>query len=158
MKLTIQTRGVEGVTEFFRSRALNLAGGPRTVQVVARGARNTLIAAVQAAQDRNPFFVTATEARQIAGLARAALTDFLRTGQRLDLTHVGEQMVENARAHIDAKRSGGRPPISAPTSGHATRPLTREYARRKAALYGAGLPPLVATGEFYGSLDYRVVR
>lgn len=159
MRVTVQTRGLDELREFFTSRAVNLARGPRTVRVFAAGARNQVIAEAQAAQDRNPFFLTPAEARAAAQLTADALSAALSDGGSLarHLPAVGDYIVDAYKRHIALRKSGGVSPVGRPVGGHQTRPLSARYAEQKKRKHGKVLPELIATGEFYQSIDFEVV-
>ena len=162
MQVTIKTRGLGEIERFWQQRALNFAGGPRVVEVYAKGKRNQVIAEAQAAQDRNPFFVTRSESSKLAGLMRDALSIALRdrarasTFKALLLESIGGSLVDFYRAHIRARKSGGVPPISSAVSQHQTRKLTPEYAKWKQRKWGKKLPELIASGQFIESITARV--
>lgn len=163
INISTETRGVDRVQSWYRERAATLRGASKTVELYFNNpSRNATIAAAQANQDRNPFFTTPQEQRQLTQLVSEGVFDALRTNnaQRLvvRLNEVGESMVRNAQAHIARRQSGGVPPVPAPTTPHKTKPLTETYAKWKRKKYGSAVPELFATGEFKNSFLYRLRR
>jgi len=157
--ITLKVRGLEELERFFRQQAVNLAGGPRTVEIRAEGQRNQVIAEAQAQRDRNPFFLTSSETRSVVGKMAEALSNAMRYQSRArwreDLADAGEVALHFYRDHIHEERSGGVPPIGASARGHKTRKLTADYADWKRKHFG-DRPILVATGEFIKSLVVKV--
>lgn len=163
MQVNIQFANVERIDKMLRSRAINLTGGPKTVVVYAEGQRNRTIAAVQAERwARNPWYLSRSEYRAVVARMAEGLRRELgrRAGSlQLALWDVGDMLIDAVRSHIDAGRSAGKPPVGAPVERVGAMPkLSKAYAKRKVAQFGAGLPVLVATGELYGSLRRRVVQ
>ena len=119
------------------------AGGARG------GAKNAMIAAVQAAMGRNAFWVNpktkgqiALAARELYGLASAAARRRAEeTIKALLLVGVGE--------NVAAQRNPG---------GGAFRQLTANYAAQKRRIHGFVLPILRATGDLLGGLKVEVRR
>jgi hypothetical protein len=151
MAVTAQVEGLAGMTQHIATRLTKQYGGDITFEVVAGGARgrakNTLIAKVQAAYQRNPFYFSKSTLGHIVKAVPALFS--AAAGARRGTVDFVKQIIlagvlENAGAQ---KNKGG---------GRFT-PLTLAYARRKAAKWGAK-PILSATGDLLGGLKVIVTK
>lgn len=114
---------------------------------------NTVIAKVQAKQDRNPFYLTR---EQVAEVRNTLSRTLVRRGgdgnPEIDdraLKAVGERMLEYVRANVAAQRN---------PNGRGFRPLTPAYAKAKRSAVGFERPILRRTGELIDGLRIVVRR
>lgn len=161
MRIGVRVEGIDRAKRWIESRRAALANAQKTVEVYFDNAkRNALIAAVQASDGRNPFFVGRAEARPLQAMMREGIHETLRTGSpaqlRVRLEEIGESLIEIYRRHILTGRSG-RTSAAGGIGGSAVamRPLDPAYAKRKAEKFGKQ-PILIATRELFNSLRSRI--
>jgi hypothetical protein len=141
----------EGIAEAIRNAIQRRLATFReaTVDVVAGGSRggskNAMIAAVQKAHARNPFYFDPDTRAVIRDRVHEAMQ---RDGglTRDDLNAIGRLMVTGIESHFEAQRNPG---------GSTFRELTEEYAKAKRKKFG-DKPILEATGELRNSMGVRV--
>jgi hypothetical protein len=101
-----------------------------------------IIAIQKALWQRDPWYLTSDETKQIGTLTRAALeAKDVATTLGAIAHDVGRMIVRFFRAHIDARMS---------RTG-ATKPNSQALARRK-----GGKPPLRDTDELFDSLEFEL--
>ncbi len=141
----------EGVAEAIRRAVERRMGAFReaTVDVVAGGSRggamNAMIAKVQRAHGRNPFYVDPDTRSVLKTMVKAGLA---REGglTSADFTAMGELILRAVRTHMEAQRGPG---------GAAFRPLSDAYAAAKRKKFG-DKPILEASEQLVDTLSVRV--
>lgn len=118
------------------------AGGTRG------GAQNAMIAAVQAALDRNPFYVN--------DKSKAAIVEAIR--KLFDSSRGVRAMAENTIKQLLLIAIGENFQAQRNPNGGKFRPLTAAYAAAKRRKFGFVTPVLKATGDLLGGLKVRVTR
>jgi len=159
MRIAIETRGLDVVTQRMARASAAMRGAPKTVRITFDDpSRNALIAKAQAANGRNPFFVSEPERVAVRQIQRQAIRDVRQVGDqgpwRAALESVGRRMVNAARRHIDLGLTKAK-------RGDATvtreAPLTPAYAKRKREAVGQK-PILRFTDQMYRAIRYTVGR
>jgi hypothetical protein len=144
--------GTDRIAEAIRTAILKhkAATGIVEVAVVPGGkrgtAKNALIARVQAAMQRNPWYLDKDTMTMIRFLARG-LTDEMRAPEALK--RIGDLMVDAVRKNIEAQRGPG---------GKTFRELTAAYAAFKRRKNGFISPILRATGDLLDNLKAVITR
>lgn len=137
-----------------KAKAVMLSTDGIAVSVVAGGNRgadkNALIAAVQAARKRSPWFIkkgseTWSALRFVAG----GLTSSDYSVRKRAVDQIGKLMIEAIGLNVAAQRN---------QDGSAFAPLTAAYAGYKRRKFGFVAPILKATGDLLGGLRVRVDR
>lgn len=146
--------GTDQIARAIGERVLKLTQAIGTVEIAVvpggkRGsATNALIAHVQAARQRNPWYLDKDALTAIRFVARGLASE--ESGVAVNaLKQIGALMVENVRRNIEAQRG---------PNGQTFRELTARYAAFKRRRVGFIHPILRATGDLIDGLKAVVTR
>ena len=150
-RMSVEIEGLDQLEQRFAERVAAVMPEPVVFEVKAGGARggakNAMIAAVQASLGRNAFWVNPKTKAQIALAARglfgraANARQSIETIKTLLLVGIGE--------NVAAQRNPG---------GGTFRSLTANYAAQKRRLHGFVTPIGKASGDLLGGLHVEVRR
>lgn len=123
-----------------------------SVSIVAGGSRgqdkNTLIAKVQAAVKRNPFYIS-KETREVLRFVARGLTSRDYNTRRRALDEMGQALLIGVYQNVERQRN---------PDGTAFKALTAAYAAYKRRKFGFVIPVLRATGDLLGGLKVLIDR
>jgi hypothetical protein len=154
MSAGVTMDGTDQIAAAIGSKLLKMtqAVGTTEIGVVAGGrrgaAKNALIAQVQAARQRNPWYLDKDAMTAIRFVARGLASEDSGVVANA-LKQVGALMVECVRRNIDNQRGPG---------GATFRELTARYAAFKRRKYGFISPILKATGDLIDGLKAQITK
>lgn len=126
--------------------------GTTTFSVVAGGRRgqekNTLIAQVQAARDRDPWYLS-TDSKQAIRFVARGLASFDQSTVINAVSQIGKLLLDAARVNVENQRNA---------SGSTFAELSARYAAFKRRKFGFIHPILKATNDLLGGLRVVVTR
>lgn len=149
--MSVEIEGLDGLRQRIEARIREQAGADTEIAVVTGGTRgatkNALIAKVQAARLRNPFYLNGKALALIKAAAPALFS--IGSNAKLAAEAIGNAMLISIQENVSAQKN--------PDGGTFTG-LTTGYARRKQAKWGFVRPVLRASGDLLGGLLVRVTR
>jgi hypothetical protein len=152
--MEVSIEGLDGLEQRLTERiAAALPPGETIFEVKAGGARggakNAMIAAVQAALGRNAFWVNPKTKAQIALAARGLYGMAPAGARRRAEETIKALLLVGVGENVAAQKNPG---------GGSFRSLTANYAAQKRRLHGFVTPILKATGDLLGGLRAEVRR
>lgn len=148
--MTMQVEGLAGVQQRIEARLREQVGQDTEIAIVAGGvrggAKNAMIARVQAAMGRNLAYAGSKTMQ----LIRAAVPGLLRPGTHGPTAQaIGNMLIIGINENVGAQKN---------PDGSTFKALTPGYARRKQAKWGFVRPIMRASGDLLGGLRVRVTR
>lgn len=122
------------------------------ISIVAGGTRgsatNTMIARVQAGQQRDPFYLDKQAKEAIRFAANGLMAKVYSTRKRA-VEIIGELMLLAIGRNVEKQQNPG---------GSKFKALTPNYAAYKRRVFGSALPILKATNDLLGGLRVRITK
>jgi len=155
-RVRVDTKGLEEVKDFMTSRAANLVGGNRTIEIYfdntgRPAALNAHIAQLNSlSYGRNPFFLRPGERGHLTKIMKKGVETALR-GRKRGFTgavrEAAKYIVEKFQQHLVSEDYN---------TPH--KPLSDKYARWKKKKVGSEHPILFLYGSLYESIKFRLKK
>jgi hypothetical protein len=150
----VSIEGLDAMPGAFEA-AVNKALGPvdgTVIEIIPDGKRgttaNAMIAHVQAAMQRDPFYLD-EQAKEALRFPAAGLAAAQRSTVRRNLELIVELLINAIRRNVEKQRN---------PSGAPFRSLTAAYAKEKRQRFGFVVPILRASGDLLDGLKGRISK